>query len=105
VQASTKGAIQSVGNIEEYIGEISSYTSAVELSIEQQRAATLEISQNVANAAEETNKIVSVLGEVADAAIATRSSAEIVLTSSKSVEDAVENLRREVESFLGSVAA
>jgi len=105
VQASTKGAIQSVGNIEEYIGEISSYTSAVELSIEQQSAATLEISQNVANAAEETNKIVSVLGEVADAAIATRASARIVLTSSKSVEDAVENLRREVESFLGSVAA
>jgi hypothetical protein len=42
---------------------------------------------------------------VADAAVATRASAEIVLTASASVEGAVENLRREVESFLKNVAA
>jgi methyl-accepting chemotaxis protein len=105
VQASTKGAIQAVGSIEECIGEISTYTSAVAGSIEEQGAATLEISNNVANAAQETSKIVAVLGEVADAAISTRTSAEIVLTASQSVEGAVENLRREVESFLGNVAA
>jgi len=105
VQASTTGAIQAVGNIEEYIGEISTNTSAVAGSIEQQSAATLEISNNVASAAQETSTIVAVLGEVADAAIATRGSAEIVLTASESVEGAVDNLRREVESFLGSVAA
>src|SRR5712691_10375883 len=105
VQASTKGAIQAVGSIEECIGEISTYASAVAGSIEEQGAATLEISNNVANAAQETSKIVAVLGEVADAAIATRTSAEIVLTASESVEGAVENLRREVESFLGNVAA
>jgi methyl-accepting chemotaxis protein len=105
VQASTTGAIQAVGSIELCIDEISTHASAVAGSIEEQGAATLEISNNVANAAQETSKIVAVLGEVADAAIATRASAEIVLTASDSVEGAVENLRREVESFLGSVAA
>jgi methyl-accepting chemotaxis protein len=105
VQASTKGAIHAVGSIEECIGEISTYASAVAGSIEEQSAANLEISNNVENAAHETSKIVAVLGEVADAAIATRTSAEIVLTASESVERAIENLRREVESFLGSVAA
>jgi methyl-accepting chemotaxis protein len=105
VQASTKGATQAVGGIEGCIGEISAYASAVAGSIEEQGAATLEISHNVANAADETSKIVAVLGEVADAAIATRASAQVVLTASESVEGAVENLRREVESFLGSVAA
>ena len=105
VQASTKGAIQAVGSIEECIGEISTYASAVAGSIEEQGAATLEISNNVANAAQETSKIVAVLSEVANAAIATRASAEIVLTTSESVEGAVEDLRREVESFLGKVAA
>jgi methyl-accepting chemotaxis protein len=65
----------------------------------------VEISNNVANAAQETSKIVSGLGEVADAVIATRRSAQIVLTASKSVEGAVENLRREVASFLSNVAA
>jgi hypothetical protein len=48
--------------------------------------------------------VVTVLGEGAGAATATRSSAEIVLTASKSVESAVANLRVEVESFLGKVA-
>jgi len=105
VQASTKGAIQAVGSIEECIGEISTYASAVAGSIEEQSAANLEIFNNVENAAKETSKIVAVLGEVADAAVATRTSAEIVLTASESVERSIENLRREVESFLGNVAA
>jgi methyl-accepting chemotaxis protein len=105
VQTSTKGAVQAIGNIEEYIGEISTNTFAVVGTIEQQGVATLEISDNVANAARETSKIVAVLGEVSDSAIATRSSAEFVLTASESVESAVASLRREVESFLGSVAA
>jgi methyl-accepting chemotaxis protein len=105
VQASTKGAIHAVGSIEKFIEEISSYTSAVAGSIEEQSAATLDISNNVANAAQETSKIVAVLGEVADAAVATRTSAEIVLSASQSVEGAVDNLRREIETFLGNVAA
>jgi methyl-accepting chemotaxis protein len=105
VQASTKGAIQAVGSIEHCIEEISTYTAAVAGSIEQQGNASVEISNNVASAAQETGKIVDVLGEVADAAIATRTSAEIVLSASQSVEGAVDNLRREIETFLGNVAA
>src|SRR5665213_1917465 len=96
VQASTRGAIQAVGSIEECIDEISAHASAVAGSIEEQSAANFEISNNVENAAKETSKIVAVLGEVADAAVATRTSAEIVLTASESVERAIENLRREV---------
>jgi methyl-accepting chemotaxis protein len=105
VQASTKGAIHAVGSIEKCIEEISSYTAAVAGSIEEQSAATLDISNNVNNAAQETSKIVAVLGEVADAAVATRTSAEVVLSASKSVEGAVDNLRHEIETFLGNVAA
>ncbi|MBX9773709.1 MAG: PAS-domain containing protein [Xanthobacteraceae bacterium] len=105
VQASTKGAIHAVGSIEKCIQEISSYTMAVAGSIEEQGAATLDISNNVANAAQETSKIAAVLGEVADAAVATRTSAEVVLSASKSVEGAVDNLRHEIETFLGNVAA
>jgi methyl-accepting chemotaxis protein len=105
VQASTKGAIHAVGSIEKCIEDISSYTSAVAGSIEEQGTATLDISNNVANAAQETSKIAAELGQVADAAVATRTSAEVVLSASKSVEGAVDNLRREIETFLGNVAA
>jgi methyl-accepting chemotaxis protein len=105
VQGSTDGAVEAVRSIEQSMGEISTYTSAVAASVRQQSAATGEISHNVASAAQETGKVVAALGEVAGAAVATRTSAEIVLTASQAVESAVGNLRREVESFLCNVAA
>jgi methyl-accepting chemotaxis protein len=104
VQGSTAGAVEAIGSIAARMREISEYTSAVASSVEQQNAATSEISQNVASAAQGTVMAASVLGEVAGAATATRSSAETVLTASKSVESAVANLRGEVEGFLGKVA-
>jgi methyl-accepting chemotaxis protein len=105
VQASTKGAIQAVGSIEECIREISGYTAAVANSAEEQSTASSEISVNVGNAAQETSKIVGALGAFVDAATSTRSSAQIVLSASESVEGAVHNLHHEVEIFLGNVAA
>jgi methyl-accepting chemotaxis protein len=104
VQGSTTAAVDAIRGISGRMQEISAYTSAVAASVEQQNAATSEISQNVASAAKGTTLAVSVLGEVAQAATATRSSAESVLSSSRSVEAAVSKLRGEVESFLGKVA-
>ena len=104
VQASTGGAIQAVGSIDESIREISRYTAAVANSADEQSTATSEISANVGNAAKETSKIVAALGAFANAATSTRSSAQVVLSVSESVEGAVQNLHREVETFLGSVA-
>ncbi len=105
IQTSTKGALEAIGKIEQNIDEISTYTSAIAGSSEEQSAATMEMSGNVASAAKETNKIVADLGEVADAAVATRASAEVVLAATELVEGAVEKLQREVENFLGKVAA
>ncbi|MGH9550319.1 MAG: methyl-accepting chemotaxis protein, partial [Terriglobales bacterium] len=105
VQASTKGAVEEIQSIEKYMDKISAYTSGVGAAIEQQSATTSEISSNVANAAQETNKIAAMLGEVADATVATRASADIVLTASQAVESAVESMRGEVENFLRDVAA
>ncbi len=104
VQGSAAGAVEAIRSISERMREISEYTSAVAASVEQQNAATGEISHNVTSAAQGTVMAVSVLGEVAGAATATRSSAETVLSASKSVETAVANLRGEVEGFLGKVA-
>jgi methyl-accepting chemotaxis protein len=105
VQASTNGAIQAVGSIEESIREISDYTAGVERSAAEQTMVSSEISANVVGAAEETNKIVEALDAVANAATATRSSAQVVISASDAVEGAVKNLRAEVEDFLSSVAA
>jgi len=61
-------------------------------------------SHNVASAADGTTHVVSVLGEVSGAATETRASAEIVLSASQTVENAVSDLRGEVEDFLKNVS-
>ena len=104
VQDSTTTAVDAIRGITDRMREISTYTSAVAASVEEQNSATSEITHNVETAAQGSGVIVTVLNEVAGAAIATRSSAETVLNASKSVETAVANLRGEVESFLGKVA-
>jgi methyl-accepting chemotaxis protein len=104
VQGSSAGAVDAIRSIAGRMRDISVYTSAVAASIEQQNAATGEISRNVAGAADGTTLVVSVLGEVAGAATATRGSAESMLSASRSVESAMTKLRGEVESFLGKVA-
>ncbi len=64
-----------------------------------------KISHNVANAAQGSKVIVSILSDVASAATETRRSAQTVLSASDSVEAAAKSLRTEVETFLGKVSA
>jgi hypothetical protein len=104
VQNSTSGAVEAIRQIAGRMQEINQYTSAVAASVEQQNAATGEISHNVASAADGTGHVVSLLDDVANAATETRTSAEVVRDASETVEQAVSNLRVEVEDFLGKVA-
>ena len=104
VQNSTSSAVEAIRRIAKRMQEINQYTTAVAASVEEQNASTGEISHNVARAAEGTGHVVAVLGEVAGATTETRSSAEIVLGASETVESAVSNLRSKVEGFLANVA-
>jgi methyl-accepting chemotaxis protein len=104
VQGLTKDAVDAIQVIAGRMREISTFIGAVAASVEQQNAATSEISHNVTSAAQGTNEVVSVLSDVAGAATATRVSAQTVLTTSQSVKNAVGNLRAEVENFLAKVA-
>jgi methyl-accepting chemotaxis protein len=104
VQNSTDKAVEAIGRIAHRMQEIDEYTSAVAASVQQQSAATSEISQNVASAADGSKLIVTVLSEVAGATTETQESAQTVLAVSESVEKAAANLRSEVEGFLTKVA-
>jgi methyl-accepting chemotaxis protein len=104
VQRSTDGAVEAIRRIAERMQEINQYASSVSASVEQQNAATSEISHNVASAAKGAGMVVNVLGEVAGASTETRSSAETALAASQSVETAVMKLRGSVEQFLTKVA-
>jgi methyl-accepting chemotaxis protein len=105
VQGSTTSAVESIRRITQRMHEIQHYASGVAASIEQQSAATSNISSNVASAAQAAATMAEALTDVAGAATKTQSSAEVVLDTSQSVEVAVADLRRHVEAFLEGVAA
>ncbi len=104
VQDSTAGAVEAIRQIAARMQEINQYTTAVAAAVEEQNAATGEISNNVASAAQGAGHVVAVLSEVANSATETRGSAQVVREASETVEQAVSNLRLEVEDFLAKVA-
>ena len=104
VQTSTGIAVAAIRRNTDRMQEINRWTSTVANSVQQQNAATGEITQNVAGAANGTREVVIVLDRVAGAVAKTRSSADTVLTASESVETAAATLGEKVEGFLRSVA-
>jgi methyl-accepting chemotaxis protein len=105
VQNSSSKAVSAIRDITRRMQDISTYTGAVAVSVEQQELATGEISHNVASAANGAKGIVAALGEVAGAVTQTRGSAQTVLAACEKVENATAKLRSEVEAFLSTVAA
>ena len=105
VQGSTASAVELIRRITQRMQEIQHFASGVAASIEQQSAATNNISSNVASAAQATQTMAHILNDVAGAATQTHTSAEVALDSSAAVEAAVADLRRHIEDFLAGVAA
>ena len=89
----------------ERMQEISRYTGSISASVEQQTAATKEISHNVASAADGTKVVVSALEQVTGAVNKTGTSAGTVLSASHAVKTAAASLRETVDGFLRKVAA
>ena len=104
VQGSTASAVESIRRITQRMREIEHYTSGVAAAAEEQSAATRNIAFNVATAAQATQTMAAMLGDVAGAATQTHKSADVVLDSSQSVDAAVAELRGYVEEFLAGVA-
>jgi methyl-accepting chemotaxis protein len=104
VQSSTHFAVEAIRRNTDRMREIDGYTSAVSLSLEQQDAATEEISRNVAGAAHGAKLMVAVLDDVTGAVGDTRAAAGKVLAASESVEAAAVGLQRRIENFLERVA-
>lgn len=105
VQNSTGSAVEAIRRNAERMHEIDRCTASVAASVEQQNAATSEISHNVVGAASSTKEVVSVLNRVAGAVDENRSAAETVLKAAEAMEAAAASLNEKVETFLRDVAA
>ncbi len=104
VQAATQGAVRAIGGIAGRMEEIRQFTAAIATSVEEQHAATGQISNDVTAAASGTRSVVAVLQRVSGAIADMQSSADSVLSASAAVEKAAESLRGSVDGFLRKVA-
>ncbi len=103
VQSSTQSTVRAIASITGRMQEIKQFTAAVAAAVEQQHAATGEISKNVAAAASGTKSVVSGLEVVATKISDMRNSADTVLAASGAVENAAERLLGSVDGFLRKV--
>jgi PAS domain S-box-containing protein len=104
VQDSTQSAVRAIGSIASRMEDVKLFTSAIATSVEQQNAATSEISNNVAAAATGTRALVGVLEKVSIAITDMHSSADTVLSASTAVEKAAVSLSESVDGFLRKVS-
>ncbi len=103
VQSSTQSTVRAIASITGRMQEIQQFTAAIAAAIEEQHAATDEISNNVAAAAAGTKSVVADLRRVSAAIADMRNAADTVLTGSTAVETAADSLRGNVDGFLRKV--
>jgi len=105
IQQATITTVSAIKGIGSSIGNISEVATAVASAVQQQIAATGEISNNVQQAAQGTAEISRSITGVAQAASQTGEAANMVLTVSQELAKQAEILRGEVSKFLTALSA
>ncbi|WP_181708108.1 methyl-accepting chemotaxis protein [Chthonobacter rhizosphaerae] len=105
IQAATGEAVKAIAGISAVMVDVDHYSAAMASAIEEQGAATGEISQNIESAANRTQTVASDIEDLDTAVRETSASATRVLEAAGTVGRATESLDREIDGFLKSVAA
>ncbi len=105
MQHATGDAVSAIGKIGGTIATISDIAAAIAAAVEQQGAATREITRNVHEAANGANDVSSNISGVNEAARETGAVSAEVLTSADMLGRQAAELRAAVDSFLGNIRA
>jgi methyl-accepting chemotaxis protein len=105
IQAATNDSVSAIKTIGDTIGRMSEICSTIASAVEEQGAATREISRNVQQAAHGTREVSSNIVDVQRGAAETGTASSQVLSSAKSLSVENGRLKREVEKFLNTVRA
>jgi len=105
IQAATQESVGAIKEIGDTIGRMSEIASTIAAAVEQQGAATQEISRNVQQAAHGTQQVSSNITDVQRGASETGSASSQVFSAAKSLSGESSRLKREVGKFLNSVRA
>ncbi|GAB3125583.1 methyl-accepting chemotaxis protein [Novispirillum itersonii] len=103
IQMETAGAVQAIEAITETINTMSEITTVIASAVEEQNAATSEISRNVTQAATGTEEVTANLTDVQSAARHARTVASEVLGEADTLSREAGALGQAVDRFLGSI--
>ncbi len=105
IQAATQDSVAAIKEIGDTIGRMSEIASTIAAAVEEQGAATQEISRNVQQAAQGTQQVTSNITDVQRGTSETGSASAQVLSSAQSLSRDSNRLKNEVGKFLSTVRA
>ncbi len=105
IQAATQDSVGAIKEIGDTIGRMSEISSTIAAAVEEQGAASQEISRNIQHAAEGTSQVSSNITDVQRGASETGSASSQVHSAAKSLSSESHRLKLEVSKFLNSVRA
>jgi methyl-accepting chemotaxis protein len=105
IQAATEESVIAIKEISGTISRISEISSTIASAVEEQGAATQEISRNIMQSAEGTHQVATNIISVKDGASETGAASSQVLTSAQMLSKDSARLKIEVDKFLATVRA
>jgi methyl-accepting chemotaxis protein len=105
MQAATRDSVAAIREIGSTITLISEISSTITAAVEQQGAATQEISRNIQSAARRSNEVATSITDVSRGASDTGSASSQVLSSAQMLSTESTRLKTEVQNFLLTVRA
>jgi methyl-accepting chemotaxis protein len=105
MQVATQQSVSAIKAIGSTITRISEITATIAAAIEEQGAATVEISRNVQQAAKGTTQVAGHIADVNRGAGETGTASSQVLSSARSLASESNHLKVEVSKFLDTVRA
>ena len=105
IQSATQDSVNAIKAISGTIGKLSEISSTIAAAVEEQGAATQEISRNVQQAAMGTSEVSAHISDVQQGATETGSASAQVLSAAQSLSGDSNRLKLEVGKFLNTVRA
>jgi methyl-accepting chemotaxis protein len=105
MQAATQDSVGAIKEIGTTIGRISEIATTIASAVEEQGAATHEITRNVQQAAAGTAQVAGNISKVSDGAARTGTASSDVLSAAQSLAEQSGRLKTEVDKFLATVRA
>jgi methyl-accepting chemotaxis protein len=103
IQNATQDAVSAIHEIAEVIHSVSEITASIAAAVEQQTAATGEISRSAQQAADRTTAVSGAMGALRSSTSSTGAHAASVLEAAKTLKTTASALGTEVDGFLGSL--